>query len=49
MNKPSTFQTPNQERFTGIIQNVTKSGKLQVVIEDEVIKEFGLKEVKLLY
>lgn len=49
LNKPSTFQTPNQERFTGIIQNVTKSGKLQVVIEDEVIKEFGLKEVKLLY
>lgn len=48
-NKPSTFQDSNQEMFTGIIKDVTTSGKLQVLLEDEVIKEFGLKEVKLLY
>ncbi|MFD0964962.1 biotin--[acetyl-CoA-carboxylase] ligase [Pseudofulvibacter geojedonensis] len=49
LNKPSTFQTPNKEVFIGIIKDVTDTGKLQVLLEDEEVKEFGLKEVKLLY
>lgn len=36
-------------RFMGIIKEVNRNGKLQVLLEDENIAEFGLKEVKLLY
>lgn len=47
--KPSTFKGPNGELFTGIIKGVTKYGKLQVLLEDEIIKKFDLKEIELLY
>ncbi len=47
--KPSTFKSENEEMFTGIIRGISKEGKLLVEIEDEILKEFGLKEVKLLY
>lgn len=48
-NKPSTFLDIKGESFVGIIQGVTKEGKLQVLLEDEVISDFDLKEIKLLY
>jgi len=35
--------------FSGIIQSVSQSGNLQVLLEDAVLKEFNLKEIKLLY
>ena len=47
--KPSTFITPDTYTFLGIIQGVTKKGKLKVWTEDEIIKTFDLKEVTLLY
>ncbi|MBU2994976.1 biotin--[acetyl-CoA-carboxylase] ligase [Cellulophaga baltica] len=47
--KPSTFKSENEQMFTGIIRGISKEGKLLVEIEDEIIIEFGLKEVKLLY
>ncbi|MBW2961742.1 biotin--[acetyl-CoA-carboxylase] ligase [Mesonia aestuariivivens] len=47
--KPSTFEFPNGERKIGIIQKVSKQGRLVVLFEDNVLKEFDIKEVKLLY
>ncbi|WP_046743581.1 biotin--[acetyl-CoA-carboxylase] ligase [Kordia zhangzhouensis] len=47
--KPSTFLNANNERFMGFIKGVEKSGKLKVLLEDDVLKTFDLKEIKLLY
>jgi BirA family biotin operon repressor/biotin-[acetyl-CoA-carboxylase] ligase len=47
--KPSTFTSTLSGRFSGIIQGVTENGLLQVWTEDEIIKTYDLKEIKLLY
>ena len=47
--KPSTFKMVDDRTFSGIIQGVTKKGKLKVWTEDEIIKTFDLKEVTLLF
>ncbi|WP_298480727.1 biotin--[acetyl-CoA-carboxylase] ligase [uncultured Maribacter sp.] len=47
--KPSTFEDSNGNLFMGFIKGVSKQGKLLVMLEDKFIKEFGLKEIKLLY
>ena len=49
LDKPSTFQTLNDENFSGIIKGITETGLLKVWTEDETIKTFDLKEIKLLY
>lgn len=46
--KPSTFKTAQHETLTGIIVNVTESGRLQLKLEDNQLKDFGLKEIALL-
>ncbi|WP_055442838.1 biotin--[acetyl-CoA-carboxylase] ligase [Lacinutrix himadriensis] len=48
-NKPSTFKDIEGEMFSGIIQSVSQNGNLQVLLEDNVLKEYDLKEIKLLY
>jgi len=48
-NKPSTFMNAEGELFSGFIKNVTSSGELRVLLEDEILQEFRLKEVKLMY
>jgi len=45
----SVFELPNNTKFMGIIQQVLKNGKLQIMLEDNSIKEFGLKEVRMIY
>ena len=47
--KPSTFKDAEGKLFSGFINSVSNSGNLQVLLEDEVIKEFDLKEIALLY
>ena len=47
--KPSTFEYPNGERFTGYIRGVSHNGQLQVEQEDALMSSFSLKEIKLLY
>ncbi|WP_455169275.1 biotin--[acetyl-CoA-carboxylase] ligase [Aegicerativicinus sediminis] len=49
LNKPSTFEDVYGSLFTGYIKGISDYGYLQVMVEDEIIKEFDLKEVKLLY
>ena len=48
-NKPSTFKNAEGDLFSGFIKGVTKYGKLQVILEDEIVKKFDLKEITLLY
>ena len=48
-NKPSTFQDAEGFVFSGFIKGVSSSGNLQVLLEDEIIKEFDLKTITLLY
>ncbi len=48
-NKPSTFIDAKGDSFVGIIQSITNQGKLLVLLEDQVVSEYGLKEIKLLY
>lgn len=47
--KPSTFKDAEGNLFSGIIQGVNNNGTLQILLEDDVVKEFELKEIKLLY
>ncbi|WP_048330942.1 biotin--[acetyl-CoA-carboxylase] ligase [Bizionia psychrotolerans] len=48
-NKPSTFKDQEGNLFTGYIQGITNSGNLRVLLEDEIIAEYELKEIALLY
>jgi len=47
--KPSTFSDKEGNIFMGFIRGVSKNGKLKVTLEDDILKEFDLKELKLLY
>ncbi|WP_411032271.1 biotin--[acetyl-CoA-carboxylase] ligase [Spongiimicrobium sp. 3-5] len=47
--KPSTFKNVDGDLFMGFIRGVSDQGKLIVGLEDDVLKEYDLKEIKLLY
>ena len=49
LHKPSTFQLENGAFITGYINGVNSSGKLEVLMENAIIKTFDFKELKLLY
>jgi BirA family biotin operon repressor/biotin-[acetyl-CoA-carboxylase] ligase len=49
INVPIPFEDVNQNRFMGIIQGVTNDGKLEVLLEDDSVKTYGIKEIQLLY
>lgn len=46
---PTTFEDENQQKFMGIIKGVSSAGQLQVLLEDDSIKNYGVKEIKMLY
>ncbi|TBN05563.1 biotin--[acetyl-CoA-carboxylase] ligase [Hyunsoonleella flava] len=48
-NKPSTFKDAKGNLFSGYILNVLDSGDLQILMEDNIIKSFALKDVTLMY
>ncbi len=47
--KPSTFKNREGEMCMGFIKGVTRAGKLLILQEDDVVQEFDLKEVRLLF
>lgn len=47
--KPSTFRNKQDDLFMGFIRGITAEGKLTVELEDAILQEFDLKEIKLLY
>ena len=49
INKPSTFKLNNDETLSGIIKGIDNVGKLIIWTEDEILRTFDLKEIKLLY
>lgn len=46
--KPSTFETA-EGLISGFIKGVSNQGLLEVMLEDEILKSFDLKTLKLLY
>jgi BirA family biotin operon repressor/biotin-[acetyl-CoA-carboxylase] ligase len=49
IDKPLAFEDSKNNRFMGIIQGVTQDGKLQVMLEDDSITFFNIKEIQMLY
>lgn len=47
--KISVFETESNNRFNGIIRGVDKLGLLKVELEDDLVKTFEMKEIRLLY
>lgn len=48
-NIPTAFEDTEGIRFMGIVTGVGKDGKLEVQMEDDSVKQFGVKEVTMLY
>jgi BirA family biotin operon repressor/biotin-[acetyl-CoA-carboxylase] ligase len=46
---PMPFKDNTNKNFMGIIQGVSSYGKLQVLLEDDSVSEFNLKEIQMLY
>jgi BirA family biotin operon repressor/biotin-[acetyl-CoA-carboxylase] ligase len=45
----STFENLERKKFNGIIEGVSNNGMLIVKLNDDSVKEFRLKDIKLLY
>jgi BirA family transcriptional regulator, biotin operon repressor / biotin---[acetyl-CoA-carboxylase] ligase len=48
-NVPMPFEDAEGKRFMGIIKNVTRDGKLELLLDDDSIKTFAVKQVQMLY
>lgn len=48
-NIPAVFEDIHKIQFQGMIKGVTKFGKLIMQMEDNTIKEYNLKEIKMLF
>ena len=46
---PMPFENKDGKKFMGIIKEVDKTGKLHVILENDSVKIFDIKEVSLLY
>ena len=46
---PMPFSDQSDHRFMGIIQGVSGEGKLQILLEDDRIQEYDIKEIQMLY
>ena len=46
---PVAFENTSKEQFMGIIQGVSTFGKLMVLLENDTIHEYDIKEIKMLY
>lgn len=46
---PMAFETTNGNRFMGIIERVTYDGKLELLLENDTLENFGVKEIQMLY
>ena len=46
---PMPFSDQNQQNFMGIIQGVSPIGKLEILLEDDSVSEFDIKEIQMLY
>lgn len=49
LGKPAVFENTDKGKFMGIIQKVNTNGLLDIMLEDDSIESFGIKEVSLVY
>lgn len=49
INVPMAFEDVFQNKFMGIIQGVSTDGRLQVLLEDDSVKIYGIKEIQILF
>lgn len=47
--KPSVFEDKFGKRFMGIINGVNRVGQLEVLLENQMIQLFNVKEIQMLY
>jgi BirA family transcriptional regulator, biotin operon repressor / biotin---[acetyl-CoA-carboxylase] ligase len=47
--RPTLFEESNQQRFLGIIDGVNQEGKLKIVLENDTIVTYGIKEITMIY
>jgi BirA family biotin operon repressor/biotin-[acetyl-CoA-carboxylase] ligase len=47
--EPMPFTNQKEEKFMGIIQGISLIGKLQVLLEDDSVAEFDIKEIQMSY
>ena len=48
INKPSTFKNSKGEVFSGYIKGVSRLGKLNVMLEENLVESYDLKEISML-
>uniref|UniRef100_UPI0040498046 biotin--[acetyl-CoA-carboxylase] ligase n=1 Tax=Flavobacterium sp. TaxID=239 RepID=UPI0040498046 len=48
-NKPAVFEDKNQNKFMGIIQGVNVFGELEMLLDDDSVVKFKLKEIKMFF
>lgn len=46
---PMPFMNLENKNFMGIIQGVSPVGKIQILLEDDSVSEFDIKEIQMLY
>jgi len=46
---PMPFEDLDKKRFMGIIQKVKSNGQLEILLEDDSLKCFQIKEIQMLY
>ena len=46
---PTAFSVPHGHVFMGLIQGISTKGKLRILLENDVVQEFDIKEVQMLY
>lgn len=46
---PMPFEDASGNRFMGVIKSVNSDGKLELLLEDDSLKAFGIKEIQMLY
>ncbi|SHM40562.1 biotin--[acetyl-CoA-carboxylase] ligase [Flavobacterium xinjiangense] len=46
---PMPFSDSNNQKFMGIIQGISSIGKLEILLEDDRVSEFDIKEIQMLY
>jgi BirA family biotin operon repressor/biotin-[acetyl-CoA-carboxylase] ligase len=46
---PMPFKNLDDKNFMGIIQGVSAVGKIQILLEDDSVSEFDIKEIRMLY
>ena len=46
---PMPFENQEKQRFMGIIQGVNQTGQLELLLEDDSVQVYGIKEIQMLY